>query len=29
VLYSRQLARKLEEAFERDLAHCTEFNGTG
>jgi len=27
VLYSRQLAR--EEAFERDLAHCTEFNVTG
>ena len=26
VLYSRQLARELEEAFERDLADCTEFD---
>ncbi len=28
VLYSRQLARELEEAFARDLAHCTEFDPT-
>jgi PLD-like domain len=26
VLYSRKLAKKLEEAFERDLADCTEFD---
>jgi cardiolipin synthase len=26
VLYSRRLARKIEEDFERDLAHCTEFD---
>ena len=26
VLYSRALAKELEEAFEQDLAHCTEFN---
>ena len=26
VLYSRQLARKLEEDFERDLADCKEFD---
>jgi cardiolipin synthase len=28
VLYSRRLARKLEQDFERDLAHCTEFDPT-
>ncbi len=26
VLYSDQLARELEQAFERDLVHCTEFD---
>jgi cardiolipin synthase len=26
VLYSRALAKELEEAFERDLAHCIEFD---
>ena len=26
VLYSRSLTRELEAAFERDLAHCTEFD---
>jgi len=26
VLYSKQLAMELEEDFERDLAHCTEFH---
>jgi cardiolipin synthase A/B len=26
VFYSRELARQLEEDFERDLAHCTEFS---
>ena len=26
VLYSRRLARELEEDFARDLAHCTEFD---
>jgi cardiolipin synthase A/B len=26
VLYSRHLAKELEESFERDLADCTEFN---
>jgi cardiolipin synthase len=26
VLYSKQLAMALEDAFERDLAHCTEFD---
>jgi cardiolipin synthase A/B len=26
VLYSRELAKELEEDFERDLVHCTEFN---
>src|SRR3954469_25502716 len=26
VLYSQQLARELEEAFERDLADCTKFD---
>jgi cardiolipin synthase A/B len=25
VLYSKQLAMELEKEFERDLAHCTEF----
>jgi cardiolipin synthase A/B len=28
VLYSRQLARELEGAFERDLADCTKFDPT-
>ena len=28
VLYSEQLAKELEEDFERDLAHCTEFDPT-
>jgi cardiolipin synthase len=26
VLYSERLARELEDDFERDLAHCTEFD---
>jgi cardiolipin synthase len=26
VLYSKRLAKELEEDFERDLAHCTEFD---
>jgi cardiolipin synthase A/B len=26
VLYSERLAKELEQAFERDLVHCTEFN---
>jgi hypothetical protein len=26
VLYSRQLAKELEDAFERDLADCKEFD---
>ena len=26
MLYSERLARELEEDFERDLAHCTEFD---
>jgi cardiolipin synthase len=26
VLYSERLAKELEQAFERDLAHCTEFD---
>jgi cardiolipin synthase len=28
VIYNRQLARELEEAFQHDLAHCTEFEAT-
>ena len=28
VLYSKQLAKKLEQDFERDLVHCTEFDAT-
>jgi cardiolipin synthase A/B len=28
VLYSDRLAKELEEAFEQDLVHCTEFNLT-
>jgi cardiolipin synthase len=28
VLYSRRLAKELEQDFERDLAHCTEFDAT-
>jgi hypothetical protein len=26
VLYSRRLAKKLEQDFERDVAYCTEFD---
>jgi cardiolipin synthase len=26
VLYDERLARELEQAFERDLVHCTEFH---
>jgi hypothetical protein len=26
VLYSQQLAMELEKEFDRDLAHCTEFD---
>jgi cardiolipin synthase len=29
VLYSERLARELEHGFERDLAHCTEFDPAG
>jgi cardiolipin synthase len=29
VLYSERLARELEHDFERDLAHCTEFDAAG
>ena len=28
VLYSKRLAKKLEQDFERDLVHCTEFDAT-
>jgi cardiolipin synthase A/B len=28
VLYSKQLAKKLEQDFKQDLVHCTEFNAT-
>jgi cardiolipin synthase A/B len=26
VLYNERLARELEQSFERDLVHCTEFH---
>ena len=28
MLYSERLARELEEDFQRDLAHCTEFDAS-